>query len=230
MDAQTPQSPGSDPLLPPSPLISITAKLNRKIIGILPEKSRTTLRNIFEVCLMNYDCIWSYHRPIMNVVLRAAIIFALLDENVLRLVNMLDAANRHYLTCIDTFTTYMTKDSEPVLVVPPPPDATKEELELLFRREGAKTQKLLREQIDSAYRDSECMKDELTQRLKDKMSHFLVHKHERGSLENAFMNLLIAARTIPDTHDDDDEKGYSVDDADKVKNFVEACEHLLSYL
>ena len=220
-----------------SSLIVVNAKLNDAIKTRMHKKNGAALKKSFEVVLLQYRCVWNLPRRIMNVVLRTAIVFALLDENVLQLVNMLDAAIQHYLTCCDTFIYYTTRDLPPDLVEPPPititspPGATKEELELLYNEERAKTQKLWREQTNSAYKNRECMEDALKQLLEYKMNHILNHEPKPSSPEFDFMNVLNAAGNISVTNeDDDDEQGDNFVNVDEVKKFVEACERLLSYL
>ena len=234
MSIQTSQSHGS--------LGEICTRLHGTVKSHLPQKNGNEVTRILEIFLLQYRCIWGSSRStyITNVVLCAAIIVALVDKNVRQLVNRLDAAIQHSCECTDTIIYYATGQLLPGLVEPSPititlpPNATKEQLTCVYNEELAKTKKIWWEQQKNANDERMRVEDELKHLIEDKMKCFLKHEreHEQSSLEFAFKNVLLTAGNITvnkeDDEDDKDEEGDNFVDADEVKNFFQACEHLLS--
>jgi hypothetical protein len=121
-------------------------------------------------------------------------------------------------------------DKPPPITIMVPPNATTEQITQEYTKETRRLKKIWRESTTNAFKDKMSVEDELKQLVEDKMKHILDYDSKRSSHESAFYKVLSDAGKITVNEDDDDERGYNIDDADKVENFVQACKQLLPFL
>jgi len=166
---------------------------------------------------------------IIRVVQHAAIIFMLFDESMGQLCTSMNASLQHYEKCIAALIYCLSDDQDQNSVDPSlqititlPPNATEKQIVDAYKKECKNMVSICNKHATNARNHKRSVHDEITERVRSILTYLLNQKHDEGSREFAFMNVLNVARTIKVNEEDDDYLPTEVD------LLVQACNALLS--